>query len=192
MKTVNLALVNENGLTEQQLKFASELAQKYPLIVAEARNVRSIEGQLVDKYFALCDELRKSGLNAREMTLLLQSEGFNKVRISEFKKVISVDDETWSKYMRRDLGFKATLKIARSGSDNVDDAETPPVVETQGDASPVHDNDPRPAVVPIVDPILPKLAKMLKMHKLAPGKHTALVDVDDYAVQILFTVKGKN
>jgi len=100
-----------------------------------------------------------------------------------------VDDETWEKYRRKEFGFKATLKLARGGDAAVDEAETPPVEETQGDPVPAVAS---PAVVPIVDPILPKLAKMLKMHKLAPGKHTALVDVDDYAVQVLFTVKGKN
>lgn len=188
-KESSLELVNDHGLTEQQLKFAAELAQKYPLIVQEARNAMSLEKQLVERYFTLCDELRKSGLNGREFTLLLQSEGYNKVRISEFKKVISVDAETWAKYMRRDIGFKATLKIARSGADNVEEAvaATEATVSDAGD-EPVE----RPAVAALVDPVLGALAKLLKKHELAPGKHTALIDIKDYSVQILFTVKGKN
>jgi len=189
-KSESLELVNDHGLTEQQLKFAAELAQKYPLIVQEARNAMSLEKQLVERYFTLCDELRKSGLNGRELTLLLQSEGYNKVRISEFKKVISVDDKTWAKYMRRDIGFKATLKIARSGTDNVDEATAATEATESTDAQ--DGVEEVPVVKPLVDPILGALAKLLKKHELAPGKHTAMIDIKDYGVQILFTVKGKN
>jgi len=191
-KVTTLQLVNDHGLSEQQLKFAAELSAKFPVIAEEAKRVLTAEAEIKDKYFTLCDEVRKSGLNSRELTLLLQSTGFHKVRISEIKKVISVDDETWEKYRRKEFGFKATLKLARGGDAAVEEAQTPPVSETQGSQETEASAPAVLAVVANVDPILPKLAKMLKMHKLAPGKHTALIDVDDYAVQILFTVKGKN
>jgi len=192
MSSASLTLVNENGLSETQLVQAKQLCEKHREIAELAKEVQFTEGRLKEKYVGLCHEIRKSGMNAKEFTLILRSQGFYPSRVSEIKKVCSLPEEVFAKYLAGDIGRKMAIKIARSGDDNVEEAVavTEASVSEDDSAEPV-DQTPK-AVMPIVDPILPKLAKMLKMHKLAPGKHTALVEVDDYAVQILFTVKGKD
>jgi len=194
MKT-EIVLVNEHGLSELQMKQAEQLCQKHQPIANLAKEVNLAEGDLKHKYVQLCHEIRKSGMNAKEFSLILRTQGFYPSRISEIKKVCSLPEEVFSKYLAGDIGRQMAIKIARSGADNVDEArgvneqgddEMPKVGTEQADGAPVK------SVMPIVDPILPKLAKMLKMHKLAPGKHTTLVEVDDYLVQVLFTVKGRD
>lgn len=188
-----LELVNDHGLNETQLKLATQLCEKHQPIANLAKEVNLAEGDLKHKYVQLCHEIRKSGMNAKEFSLILRTQGFYPSRVSEIKKVCSLPEEVFSKYLAGDIGRQMAIKIARSGADNVDEAQTPPVSETQGEANLEPESAPAlPAVTPIVDPILPKLAKMLKMHKLAPGKHTALIEVDDYVVQVLFTVKGRS
>jgi len=194
MKT-EVVLVNDHGLSELQMKQAEQLCQKHQPIANLAKEVNLAEGDLKHKYVQLCHEIRKSGMNAKDFSLILRTQGFYPSRVSEIKKVCSLPEEVFSKYLAGDIGRQMAIKIARSGADNVDEARG---VNEQGD-----DDAPKPGteqsegapvktVMPIVDPILPKLAKMLKMHKLAPGKHTALVEVDDYLVQVLFTVKGRD
>jgi len=192
MKNANLVLVNESGLTETQLVQAKQLCEKHQPIANLAKEVNLAEGQLKHSYVQLCHEIRQSGMNAKEFSLILRSQGFYASRVSEIKKVCSLPDEVFAKYLAGDIGRNMAIKIARTGSENVDEA-TQATEASVSEAQP--EEAPQPAsstVQPIVDPILPKLAKMLKMHKLAPGKHTALIDIDDYAVQVLFTVKGKN
>lgn len=189
----SLTLVNENGLSETQLAQAKQLCEKHREIAELAKEVQFTEGRLKEKYVGLCNEIRKSGMNAKEFTLILRAQGFYASRVSEIKKVCALPQEVFDKYLAGDIGRKMAIKIARSGEDNVDEAssvvEQAAAADDQGNET---DTTATPAVQPIVDPILPKLAKMLKMHKLAPGKHTALIEIQDYAVQILFTVKGKN
>jgi len=195
MNPSTLTLVNENGLSESQLAQAKQLCEKHREIAELAREVQFTEGRLKEKYVGLCHEIRKSGMNGKEFTLILKSQGFYPSRISEIKKVCSLPSEVFDKYLAGDIGRKMAIKIARSGEDNVDEAVAFGKQENENPDAPQNapeEQGPVKAVMPIVDPILPKLAKMLKMHKLAPGKHTALVEVDDYSVQILFTVKGKN
>jgi len=195
MKTEStpLQVVLFNGLSEQQMKFALELASKHPSISREAKSVLAAEGEIKDKYFNLCDEIRKSGLNARELTLILQAEGFHKVRISEIKRVVSVDDDTWEKYRRKDFGFKATLKIARDGSQNV--AEAGDVGgESSGEGSESGSASPKPpTVVPVSsligDPKFGPIKKAIVKAQFAPGKYTALVEEGGVAIQVLFTVR---
>jgi hypothetical protein len=190
----SLTLVNENGLSIQQAQFAKEIGEKHTEVVILADQVRQSEGDLKAKYVALCTVLRASGLNGRECTLLLQSRGFIKQRITEIKKVCSVDDVTWAKYVQGDIGRQVVLKIARGGSDNVDEVEPIKKATVSDDAGEAQEEE-APVfikVTPLVDPVLGALAKLLKKHELAPGKHTAMIDIKDYGVQILFTVKGKN
>jgi len=186
MKT-EIVLVNDHGLSELQMKQAEQLCQKHQSIANLAKVVNLAEGDLKHKYVQLCHEIRKSGMNAKEFSLILRTQGFYPSRVSEIKKVCSLPEEVFSKYLAGDIGRQMAIKIARSGADNVDDDDDMPKPGTgQPDGAPVK------SVMPIVDPILPKLAKMLKMHKLAPGKHTTLVEVDDCFVQVLFTVKGRD
>jgi len=194
MKTT-LVLVNDHGLSETQLKQAEQLCEKHQPIANLAKEVNLAEGDLKHKYVQLCHEIRKSGMNAKEFSLILRTQGFYPSRVSEIKKVCSLPEEVFNKYLAGDIGRQMAIKIARSGADNVDEAV--PVNEQQNENPDASASVPEgqgvvKVVSPIVDPILPKLAKMLKMHKLAPGKHTALVEVDDYEVQVIFTVKGRN
>lgn len=186
-----MELVNDQGLSETQLILVKQLAEKHREIVELAKEVAFTEGRLKEKYVGLCKGIRQSGMNAKEFTLLLKSEGFYPSRISEIKKICSLTDEVFNKYLTGDIGRKMAIKIARTGDENVDEAKSVTEQAADGDAEEVP-TYAAATVQPLVDPILPKLSKMLKMHKLPPGKHTALVEVDDYAVQILFTVKGKD
>jgi len=108
-----IALVNEVGLTAEQMTQAVELQKKFPSIVKAHEEKQKIERKMGEKWFTLCDELRGSGLNGRELSLLLQSLGYIKQRITEIRKVIEVDAETWDKYKARLIGFRAIVKQER-------------------------------------------------------------------------------
>jgi len=192
IKMTKLTLVNEHGLSEMQMQQAAQLCEKHREIAELAKEVQFTEGRLKEKYVGLCDHIRKSGMNAKEFSLILRSQGFYPSRVSEIKKVCSLPQEVFDKYLAGDIGRKMAIKIARSGEDNVDEAASVTEQAEHAGEQVNADEPSTPAVSPIVDPILPKLAKMLKMHKLHPGKHTTLIDVDDYSVQVLFTVKGRN
>lgn len=101
-------------LTESELNHAKSLQVKFPSVVAAAKAVFSQEQVMARKYFTLADSLRGTGLNGREMHLLLASLGYRKQRITEIKKAISVSDDVWAKYKDNVIGFKAVLQIARA------------------------------------------------------------------------------
>lgn len=101
-------------LSESEKKFGLELQAKFPDVVAAAAAVAAEEQTMARKYFNLADALRKTGLNGRELTLLMASLGYRKQRITEIKKAISVADDVWQKWKDNVIGFRAVLAIARA------------------------------------------------------------------------------
>lgn len=136
-------------LTESEKTFGLELQAKYPEVVAAAQAVASEEQTMARKYFQLADALRKTGLNGREMTLLMASLGYRKQRITEIKKAISVADDVWEKYKGNVIGFKAVLAIARAPVPAPVPASPPVPGEGEGEPSPT----PSPARVTTIHPV---------------------------------------
>lgn len=107
-------IVVDDSLTEPERKYGLELQAKFPDVVRAASAVADQEQAMARKYFNLADSLRRTGLNGREMSLLMASLGYRKQRITEIKKAISVSDDVWEKYKANVIGFRAVLAIARA------------------------------------------------------------------------------
>jgi len=115
---------NEFGLTVVQMEIAVKLQGACPAVVEAVKQVSEFEAGLKDKYFSLCRSIREArlpleagavrGLNRSEVTLLLQSLGYTKQRITEINRVVEVPAEIWAKFETKEMGFRATLALARS------------------------------------------------------------------------------
>jgi len=129
----------DTGLTAPQLAQAKMLQEKCAPVVQAVLEANQLEAQLGDKYFAICRALRQKykvvvnaderTLDRKEVSLLLQSLGYRKQRITEINKVVEVTDEIWKSYEARKLSFRGTLQLARgageegSGEGEVDSPE---------------------------------------------------------------------
>lgn len=127
----------DHGLTAEQLVQAKILQEKCAPVVAAVTAANQLEAQLGDKYFEICRSLRakykvvnntdERTLTRKEVSLLLQSLGYRKQRITEINKVVEVSEEIWKTYEARKLSFRGTLQLARgageegSGTGELDD-----------------------------------------------------------------------
>jgi len=125
-KTITPLVVTEKnafGLTPIQQKQAEQLQAQCPDIVLAVQEVSQYEAGLKERYFGLCVAIRNAalkienaavrGMNRREVTLLLQSLGYSKQRITEINRVVEVPPELWAKFEAKQVGFRATLEQAR-------------------------------------------------------------------------------
>jgi len=179
---------NEFGLSAVQMVQALEIQKKFPQIVTAIHEAKNLEKRIGEQYFTACDELRKSGINGRECSLLLQSLGYRKQRITEIKKLVASPDDIWEKYRTGVLGFNAAVKIARDGKENVDEAGSATVshgveADTQDTGT---DGGIVPVVTPLPEPILTALMRAIKKTPLEKGKYVAMTDS---GLQISITVK---
>lgn len=129
----------DTGLDEKQMAQAKILQEKCAPVVAAVQAANLLETQLGDKYFEICRSLRQKykvvnntderTLTRKEVSLLLQSLGYRKQRITEINKVVEVSEEIWKTYEQRKLSFRGTLQLARgageegSGDGEVDSPE---------------------------------------------------------------------
>lgn len=180
---------NEFGLSAVQMVQALEIQKKFPQIVSAITEAKTLEKRIGEQYFTACDELRKSGLNGRECSLLLQSLGYRKQRITEIKRLVASPDDVWEKYRTGVLGFNAAVKIARDGKENVDEAGAATV--TTSEDSPDEGQQEMASVgAPVVnalpESILAALTKAMKKAPLEKGKWVAMIDPN---IQISIVVK---
>jgi len=179
---------NEFGLSAVQMVQALEIQKKFPQIVTAIHEAKNLEKRIGEQYFTACDELRKSGINGRECSLLLQSLGYRKQRITEIKKLVASPHDIWEKYRTGVLGFNAAVKIARDGKENVDEAGS--VTVSQSVEADTEDNGTDvgsvPVVTPLPEPILAALMRAVKKTPLGKGKYVAMTDT---GLQISITVK---
>ena len=138
-----LALVNEQGLTQSELAAAVAIGQAAPAIVAAFADYRRAEGEFASRFWTLAETLRlpvaKVGptgslpalrLNGREVSLLLLSLGEIKQRVTEWKKVVEMDDDTYQKCRLAGFSKVETLGVARGSlaiEGEGEDAEAVPV-----------------------------------------------------------------
>jgi len=182
----NLVLVNETGLSEIQMGLAKELINKHPAIAELAEKVIGQEKELKTYYVKLCDELRKSGMNGKELTLLLLAKGHVKSRVSEIKKICSLPQEVFDKYVAGNIGRNMAVKIARTGVQNVEEAV---VVGHQDEAGSANSQTP---VSGSVVNLLPEkelgaIKTALKKTQISIGKHVGQVTIGgrDYNISIV-------
>jgi len=139
---VAVALKNEFGLTVTQQAQAAELQTLCPAIVDAVKEVSEFEAGLRDKYFGLCRAIRDTqlkvtegatrGLTRREVTLLLQSLGYSKQRITEINRVVEVPPEIWKQFEQKQMGFRAVLTLARNADKPAPETTTPPTEPLPG------------------------------------------------------------
>jgi len=130
--TPSLALVNEQGLTVTEATCGANLVKACPSIVAAFEEYRNAENTYSSRFWSLAESLRTpqsvpvltpkldgtqttvtQRLNGREVTLLLLSLGEVKQRVTEWKRVIEMDDETYLKCRVAGLSKVETLGVAR-------------------------------------------------------------------------------
>lgn len=125
-----LVLKSDCGLDEVNMRLARELHARFPKVREAQHELEQVADSMKRKYFKLLDAVRTPAdnvkLNGREITLLLQSMGYPKSRVSEMRKVIEVADPIWAQYRDNVIGFKPLLKIARESASN-------PVTESEPD-----------------------------------------------------------
>lgn len=186
MKT--LTIVNEFGLSQEQMGLAKQLIEKHEKLAQLAEGVLADEVGLKTKYVQLCDELRKSGMNGKELTLLLIAKGHKKTRVSEIKKICSLPQEVFDRYLNGDIGRNMAIKIARTGQQNVDEAkgvnEQP--TDPLENAKPVSGS----AVNLIPEKELSAIKAALKKTGMALGKHVGQVSINgrDFNISIVIKV----
>jgi len=121
-----LALVNENGLTVGEATLAKSLEQQCPKIAEAFKQYQQAEGEFRSRFWSLAEALRQpqvingpSGpraaarLTGRQITVLLLSLGEIKQRVTEWKRVVEMDDETYEKCRLAGFSKVETLGIAR-------------------------------------------------------------------------------
>lgn len=187
MSTSNLTLVNENGLTEIQLGLAKQIAEKFSTAATLAEGVLVEEVNLKTKYVTLCDELRKTGMNGKELTLLLLFKGHKKTRVSEIKKICSLPQEVFDKYLTGDIGRAMAIKIARTGVQNVDEAQS--VAEQEGDAADVAKPVEAPKAVNLIpEKELNAIRTALRKSQMSMGKHVGQLVIGDKQYNLSISV----
>jgi len=149
MKTKHtIALVTE-GLSETEVSLASDLHSKYPKIgIANQKLVEAGE-KLKGRYFELLDSIRTPAegvkLNGKEVSLILRSLGYNKVRVSEMRKVMEVSDDLWAQYRNNVIGFKPLLALARGKSTDNESGAEGGEVEGEGQGESTEKKEPKKA-----------------------------------------------
>jgi len=171
-------------LTESEKQYGLELQAKFPEVVAAAADFANLEQTAARKYFTLADSLRRTGLNGRELGILLASLGYRKQRVTEIKKAISVSDDVWNKYKANVIGFKAVLAIARAPAETPP-AETPPA-ETPPAETPPAETPPAGGritkVFPVPADIMETIADILSV-AVDAGHFTPLVSGGYYQME---------
>jgi len=128
----SLALVNEQGLTVAEASCGAGLVKACPAIVKAFDEYRSAENTYSSRFWSLAETLRMpqtvpvltpkldgtqpmltQRLNGREITLLLLSLGELKQRVTEWKRVVEMDDESYLKCRIAGLSKVETLGVAR-------------------------------------------------------------------------------
>lgn len=128
-KSKDLLLVTESGLTQAELQASAIIAAQVPEMVAGFNAYRQAEGEFKARFWELAETLRKpvvlkgpSGplpehrLNGREVTLLLLGLGEIKQRVTEWKRVVEMDDALFAKCRELALSKIDTLKLARGSA----------------------------------------------------------------------------
>jgi len=143
-KSVELSLTTENGLTQAELEASVQIQKQVPEMVDAFDTYKGAEGQFKKSFWELADALRKPvtlkasngnelpthRLNGREVTLLLLGLGEIKQRVTEWKRVIEMDDASYDHCRQLSLPKLDTLKIARGSAVLTDEGEVVPVGET--------------------------------------------------------------
>jgi len=140
-KPVELALTTENGMTQAELAASVAIQAQVPEMVKAFDAYRNAESEFKGKFWDLAESLRKPvamkasngnelplhRLNGREVTLLLLGLGEIKQRVTEWKRVVEMDDPTYDRCRKLSLPKLDTLKIARGSAVINDEDEVEPV-----------------------------------------------------------------
>jgi len=90
--------------------------EKLGLVLADFRrgciDLDSMYRAVVKETRQLCNA--SDGCNPREISLFLQSQGWNRQRISELTRVAYSPDSVFASYMKGAIGFKPCLELARA------------------------------------------------------------------------------
>jgi len=140
----DLVLKNDFGLTSAEMTAANNIASATPDVVKAHKAYRDAEGSFRSQFFELCEQLRKpisqlSGkgelmpamrMNGREVTLLLLSLGEPKQRVTEFKRIVEMDESLFEKARTLNLTKVQTLAVARGSAEIQEGEEGVEVVPT--------------------------------------------------------------
>jgi len=66
-----------------------------------------------EKYFQLCEYIRKNEVGPREVSASLTELGFHRVTVSKINKVANASDELFSEFAAKTIGFNKVLELAR-------------------------------------------------------------------------------
>jgi len=122
-----LATVDANGLNESEAKASKLMAEQVPEVVAAFKDYREGERTYLSRFWTLAETLRKPvtlkapggkelpphRLNGREVTILLLGLGEHKVRVSEWKRVVEMDDDAFALCRKHQVSKVETLAAAR-------------------------------------------------------------------------------
>lgn len=112
-----------NQLEEHQLRFAVELAEKFPQLATAVLQFRTAMDEAAtvaikarDKYRSLVTSLRDCKLNRRESTLFLKAYDLHKVVISKICNLVEADDATYTQYITGEIGFNAAVLLTQGAA----------------------------------------------------------------------------
>lgn len=120
-------VVNDLGLTASEASAAIAIKEAAPEQVKAVRAFKEIANKAKGYFWEMVAALREPvslkgadgkplppmRLNAREITLMLLSEGMNKVRVSEVNTVVQLADDVFAKAKQLSLSKDDTLRLAR-------------------------------------------------------------------------------
>jgi len=127
-----LVLVNEQGLTVEEVKRATMLQSAAQDVVTSFTAYRMAEGEFKSRFWSLAESLRKPvvltvggavvtrKLESEEITLLLLNLGEIKQRVTEWKRIAEMDEETYAKCRKGLLSKVETLGVARGSLELVE------------------------------------------------------------------------
>jgi len=138
-------VVNDYGLTASEAEQALRIQKSAPDQVAAITDFRESFNRTSGYFWKMVEKLREPvavrghegkvlppmRMNGREIGLLLQSMGFNKVRISEVNRVVEMADDVFDKARKLQLGKDDALAVARGTKAIVGEGEDAEVVAVE-------------------------------------------------------------
>lgn len=100
-------------LSPEQMQEVSSIRNNYPEAAMAVAELAHGQREYAGLFRRAVGVIRASNMGPRELTLLLQAEGFALPRVSEFKAVAALPDEAFNSFVEGNLGFKAAVEQAR-------------------------------------------------------------------------------